>query len=164
MIVKTRKYQLESKVYRKLAMKNIIVSWWWVFMIPIALAACTVFVPDTLWFIISALILTVLYLLFWFIMFSGIPQLEQFKILFEKYAYEIDSRQILIKIDARQGMPIAWDKVKKARLNKDGFLFVVSNAQLIYLPFKIFNNQNEIKFIETILKRKGFMKDDTIKQ
>ena len=158
MIVKTKKYQLENKTYRKLAMKNVITSWWWAFLIPIALAATTFAVPSTPWFYISAIILTVLYLLFWFIQFTGITQLDQFKVLFQKLAYEIDSRQILMKIDARQGMPITWDKIKKASKQKDGFLFVISKEQIIYLPWKVFNNQNDIKFVESLMKRKGLVK------
>lgn len=158
MIVKTKKYKLENEKYIALAMKNALLSWWWALLVPVALAACTFLIPSTPWFYISAIILLVLYLLFWLIQFSGVTQLEQFKVLFDKLAYEIDSRQILIKLDARQGMPITWDKIKTAKVNKDGFLFIVTKAQLIYLPFKVFNNQNDIKFVESVMKRKGLLK------
>ena len=53
---------------------------------------------------------------------------------------------------------MTWDKIKKAEIKKDAFLFVLSKAQFIYLPFRIFNTDNERKFVETILRRKELTK------
>ena len=158
MIVKTRKYKLPNGTYIKLALKNILMEQWWVFLIALAIASGTFFIPTTYWFIIGAIIALLLYFLFWWIQFAGVTQLEQNKILFEKLGYEIDSRQVLIKVSSKQGMPLTWDKIKRASVGKDHFLLIVSKAQLIYLPFKIFNTDNERKFVESILKRKGFIK------
>jgi hypothetical protein len=36
----------------------------------------------------------------------------------------------------------------------------VNKAQLIYLPFKIFNTDNERKFVASILKNKGLVKEN----
>ncbi len=99
-----------------------------------------------------------LYLLFWLIQFAGVTQLEQGKFMFEKLSYEITSQQIMLKISANQGMPIKWEQIKRANKRKDDFVLFLSKAQLIYLPFKIFNNKNEISFMETVLKRKGYVK------
>lgn len=84
--------------------------------------------------------------------------MEQNKILFERLNYEINSQQVLIKVNPRQGMPLKWDMIKEARMSKDYFLLIVSKAQLVHLPFRIFNTENEKKFVETILKRKGYIK------
>ena len=157
MIVKTRKYKLETGTYIKLALKNILKEQWWVFLIAVALM-CGYFIVPSHWWITGALIALVLYILFWLIQFAGVTQLEQNKILFEKLAYEIDSRQVLIKVNTKQGMPMTWDKIKKAAMGKDYFVLIVSKAQLIHLPFKIFKTDNERKFIETILRRKGYIK------
>lgn len=157
MIVKTKKYQLPTKKYTKMAFSNILRSMWWVFLIPLALACLTFIWPGTYWFIISAVIITVLYMLFWLIQFTGVTQMEQSKIMFERMSYEIDSRQIMMKISPKQGMPIKWDMVKKANREKDGIVLILSKAQLIYLPYKIFNNQNDIRFLESVLKRKDLL-------
>ncbi len=77
--------------------------------------------------------------------------------MFERLSYEIDSRQILMKINPKQGMPIKWDMIKRAKINKEDFTLVMSKAQFIHLPFRIFNSENERKFMETILRRKGFI-------
>ena len=157
MIVKTRKYKLETSTYVKLAMKNILREQWWVFLIAVAIM-CGYFIIPSIWWIIGALIALLLYILFWLVQFAGVTQLEQNKILFEKLSYEINSQQILIKVNPKQGMPLTWANIKKADVLKDAYVLFVSKAQLIHLPFKIFNTDNERKFVETILRRKGYIK------
>lgn len=159
MIVKTKKYKIENTTYIKLGLKGILREQWWVWLIFLAICSIT-FVPAVAsnWWWISALILLVLYWLFWLIQFAGITQLEQAKMLFEKLSYQISSKDIILWVNTKQGMPITWDKVKSARIEKEGFLLVLSKVQFIYLPFKIFNTDNEKKFVESILKRKEFIK------
>lgn len=157
MIVKTKKYKLETGTYIKEAMKNILIKQWWVSLIVLALLSGYFFIPNVWWFW-GTFIAVVLYLLFWLIQFTGVTQLEQSKILFEKLSYEISSQQILIKLSSKQGMPIKWEQVQSVKLGKDKIILSISSAQMIYLPFKVFRTENERKFVETILKRKGFIK------
>ncbi len=158
MIIKTKKYKLPTGTYIKLALKNVLLEQWWT--IPIAVAiACGAFFVFSWWWIIGAVLAYGLYVLFWLIQFAGVTQLEQSKILFEKLSYEINSQQVLIKVNTRQGMPIKWENVRKASIGNDYFLLIITKAQLIHLPFKIFNSEHERKFMETILKRKGYIKE-----
>lgn len=157
MTVKTKKYKLDTGTYVKLALVNILKEQWWVFLIVAAIMSGFFFIPSH-WWITGALIALLLYILFWLIQFAGVTQVEQNKVLFERLSYEINSQQILIKLNAKQGMPIKWDNIKKASMGKDHFLFFISKAQIIHLPFKIFKNENERKFIESILRRKGLVK------
>lgn len=157
MIVKTKKYKLETGTYIKEAMLNILIKQWWVSIIVVALCSGYFIVPNYWWFW-GTLIAVVLYLLFWLIQFTGVTQLEQSKILFEKLSYEINSQQILIKLSSKQGMPIKWEQVKSAKIGKEKIVLSISSAQMIYLPYKVFRTENERKFVETILKRKGFIK------
>lgn len=157
MIVRTKNYRLEKKDYIRLAMRNILRQQWWVGLIAIAICLGYVWIPSVWWFI-GAFVGVALYLLFWWIQFYGVTQLEQGKMLFEKLSYEINSQQILIKLNAREGMPMKWDQIKKASVGKDYFLLMVNKAQLIHLPHKIFNSDNERKFVNSILKTKGLIK------
>ena len=157
MIVKTRKYKLETKQYIKIALAGVLRQQWWVILIALALMVPAFFIWSH-WWITGALIAYALYIVFWLIQFAGITQLEQGKILFERLNYEVTSQQILIKISSKQGMPIKWEQVKRAKKLKNGFALWMSKVQLIYFPFKIFNTENERKFIETILKRKEYIK------
>lgn len=156
MIVRTKKYQLPTKTYIGIAFKAVLKQQWWVFVIYLAICAGYVWIPNH-WWITGASIGLVLYLLFWLIQFAGVTQLEQGKFMFQKLSYEISSQQILLKLNAKQGMPLKWDQIKRATKGKGAFTFYISKAQLVHLPFKVFNNDNEIRFIETVLKRKGYM-------
>lgn len=157
MIVKTRNYRLEKKDYIKMALKAILIQQWWVGIIVVAICLGYVWIPS-LWWFIGAAIGAGLYLLFWWIQFYGVTQLEQGKMLFERFSYEISSQQIVMKLNAREGMPMKWDQIKRAEIRKDSFLLFVNKAQLIHLPFKIFNTDNERKFLTSILKNKGLVK------
>lgn len=138
-------------------MLNVLQQQWWVFLIVLAISSMTFVIPSNWWWI-GSLIAFVLYLLFWVIQFAGVTQLEQSKMLFDRLSYEIDSRQILIKIDSKRGMPMKWDMIKKAWMDKKQFVLVVNKAQMMMFPFKVFKTENEVKFVETILKRKGLIK------
>lgn len=157
MIIKTKKYQLPTKTYIKLGLKNIFKEQWWVLLIALAIA-CMAFFIWSVWWIIGAAIAYGLYWLFWLIQFTGVTQMEQNKVLFDKLSYEITSQQVLIKINTKQGMPIKWETIKRASIGKDHYLLVISKAQFIHLPFKVFNSENERKFFETILSRKNLAK------
>ena len=158
MIVKTRNYKLDKKEYRKLALINILKKQWWVSLIVLAICLGFVWIQSIWWFIF-AILGGGLYLLFWWIQFYGVTQLEQGKMLFERFSYEITSQQIVMKINPREGMPLKWDQIKSAQVGKDHYLLFVNKAQLIHLPFKIFNTDNERKFVGSILKNKGLVKE-----
>ena len=149
---------MEKKTYINLAFKSVMKQQGWIAGVA-ALAICLFyFLIPSIWWIIGATLAFGLYLLFWYIQFYGVTQLEQGKMLFEKFSYEINSQQILMKISAREGMPLKWDQFKRAEISKDAFILYVNKAQLIHLPFKIFNTDNERKFVNSILKTKGLVK------
>jgi hypothetical protein len=157
MIVKTKNYRLEKNIYIRTAFFNILKRQWWAGLIVLAICSGYIFLPSWWWFF-AAFFGAGLFLLFWWIQFYGVTQLEQGKMLFERFSYEISSQQILMKINAREGMPMKWDQIKRAKVGKDHFVLFINKAQLIYLPFKIFNSENERKFMSSILKNKGLVK------
>ena len=158
MIVRTKNYKLDKKIYVRLALKNILLRQGWIAaIVALAICLCYFWIPSIWWFIGAGTGLA-LYVLFWWLQFFGVTQLEQGKMLFEKFSYEISSQQILMKINPREGMPMKWDQIKSASIGKDYFLLFVNKAQLIYLPFRIFNTENERKFLTSILRTKGFVK------
>lgn len=158
MNIKTKKYQLESKTYVNIALKNVMKKFWWAWLIPVAIMLIPFFAPNALWWCFGiALTLSILYVLFWVIQFTAITKLDQYKMLFERLSYEINSKNIMIKLNAKQGMPINWEQITAAKKGKDHFLLEISMAQFIYLPFSIFKGEHETKFLESILRRKGLI-------
>ena len=158
MIVKTKSYKLEKKTYINLALKTILKKQGWI----AALAAVVICLGSvwvfSIWWFIGAFVGLGLYLLFWWIQFYGVTQLEQGKMLFEKFSYEISSQQILMKINPREGMPLKWDQIQSAQIGNDFIALFVNKAQIIYWPFKIFNTENERKFVISVLKTKSLVK------
>ena len=140
-----------------MAFISILKQQWWAGLIMLAICLGYVWIPTWWWFF-GAFFGAGLFLLFWWIQFYGVTQLEQGKMLFERFSYEISSQQILMKINPREGMPMKWDQIKRAQVGKDYFVLFINKAQLIYLPFKIFNSDNERKFVMSILKNKGLIK------
>ena len=159
MVVKTKNYKLEKKTYINLALKSVLMQQGWMAALGALVLCLCYFIPgaSTIWWFIGAVIGLGLYILFWWIQFYGVTQLDQGKMLFEKFSYEINSQQILMKVNAREGMPLKWDQIKKAAIGKDYFVLFVNKAQLIHLPFRIFNTENERKFLTSILKAKGLV-------
>jgi hypothetical protein len=157
MKVTTKNYRMEKKDYIRLAFRNVLRQQWWVGLIFIAICLGSVWI-FSIWWYIGAVVALGLYLLFWWLQFYGVTQLEQGKMLFERYQYEITSQQILMKLNSREGMPIKWDQIKRAQVGKDYFLLFINKAQIIHWPFKIFNTENEKKFVQSVLKTKGFTK------
>ena len=157
MIVRTKKFQVEKGKYIKKGYANLVKEQWWIFLIYIIICSGHFFIPS-IWWIIGSSIILIIYLLFWLIQFFGVTQVEQSSYMFERLSYEISSNQIMMKINNKQGMPIKWDTVKKVKVQKDGFLFKLNIVQFIIFPFKVFNNENEIRFIKSILNRKGYVK------
>lgn len=160
MIVRTKNYKLEKKTYINIAFKTIIMKQGWIAAAVAVVLCLGYFIPGaaTIWWFIGAAIGLGLYLLFWWIQFYGVTQLEQGKMLFEKFSYEISSQQILMKLNPREGMPMKWDQIKSAAIGKDHIVLFVNKAQIIYWPFKIFNTENERKFVTSVLKTKGLIK------
>ena len=160
MIVRTKNYKLEKKIYINTALKAILKKQGRIAAAVALLLCLCYFIPGvaSIWWFIGAVIGLGLYVLFWWIQFYGVTQLDQGKMLFEKFSYEISSQQILMKINPREGMPLKWDQIKSAAIGKDHIVLFVNKAQIIYWPFKIFNTDNERKFVMSILRNKGLVK------
>lgn len=162
--IRTKKYALESKTYISLAMRQWVKTQWkWAF-VPLALILANVVLNVTgaypNWWIYLVVVLgALLYVLFWGIQFTGVTQLEQNKPLFQKYVYEIDSRQILMRLNAKEGGVIKWDMVQSAFKDKEAYVLVMGKHQYLYLPFSIFNSDNDLRFMESLLRRKELLKE-----
>ena len=122
MKVITKNYRLEKKAYVKMALKAVLTQQWWAGLIALAICACYVLLPSW-WWIFTGVLAYGLFVLFWWIQFFGVTQLEQGKALFEKFSYEITSQQILMKLNPREGMPMKWDQIKRASVGKASSCF-----------------------------------------
>lgn len=188
MIVKTKKYALDQKTYINIALRQWVKdNWKWAF-VPLGLIVLNIVLYATgvyqhYWPSVVILLLTILYVLFWAVQITGIAQMEQSKALFEKYVYEIDSRQILMRINAREGGILKWNQIDSVVKDRDAYILFLDNgeamknvkaswiartvtkglakAQFLYLPFSIFTSDNDLRFTDALLKRKGLLAGET---
>ena len=184
MIVKTKKYALDQKTYINIALRQWLKdNWKWAF-VPVGLLLLNLILYVTgayvyYWPAIVILLLTILYVLFWAVQITGIAQMEQSKALFQKYIYEIDSRQILMRINVKEGGILKWSQISSVTKDKDAYILFLDNAeamnnvkanwiarfvtkglakaQFLYLPYSIFTSDHDLKFTDAVLRRKGFL-------
>ncbi|MFD2935708.1 YcxB family protein [Spirosoma flavum] len=184
MIVKTKKYALDQKTYINIALRQWVKdNWKWAF-VPLGLILLNVILSLTnvypnYWIYIVIVLLTILYVLFWAVQITGIAQMEQSKALFQKYIYEIDSRQILMRINAKEGGILKWNQIDSVIKDKGAYILFLDNAeamanvkanwiakivtkglskaQFLYLPFNIFTSENDLRFTDALLRRKGLL-------
>lgn len=160
--IKTKKYALEKNKYIGLCMRQLFANQWkWSFVpVVLILTNLTLNLSGTYknyWIYVFIGIASIGYILFWLIQFTGITQLAQYKQLFDKYRYEIDSRQIFMKISDKEGGMLKWDMILKAHKDKQSYVLEMGKFQFMYLPFSIFNNENDKKLMDKILRDKGYM-------
>jgi hypothetical protein len=164
MIVKTKKYQLEPKLYRRICMQQILRTQWWlpvsIFGGLIVLNLLLNLIYPNIWIFFLAPLGLFGWYWFWWIQFTGAPHLAQMKPMFEKFSYEISGKDILMRVNQKEGMQMKWEMIKRAEKTKDAYLLIFSQAQFIHLPFKIFNSESDMRFAEAIMRRKNLLKAD----
>ncbi len=159
--IKTKKYGLEKNKYVGLCMRQLFSNQWkWAF-IPLMLVGVNVFLNlsgtyKNYWIYIFLAIGVIGYILFWLIQFTGITQLAQYKQLFDKYRYEIDSRQIFMKISDKEGGMLKWEMILSAYKDKQAYVLEMGQYQFLYLPFSIFSD-NDRKLMDKIMRDKGYI-------
>jgi hypothetical protein len=187
MIVKTKKYALDQKTYINIALRQWVKdNWKWAF-VPLGLIFLNAVLNVTgaypnIWIYVVIVVLTILYVLFWAVQITGIAQMEQSKALFQKYIYEIDSRQILMRISVKEGGLLKWDQISSVVKDKDAYILFLNNAdalkntkanwiakivtkglakaQFLYLPYSIFTSDHDLKYTDAILRRKGLLPEN----
>ncbi|WP_044201314.1 hypothetical protein [Flammeovirga sp. OC4] len=175
MTIKTKKYQLESSTYVKLGLMGVMKELWWFWFIPAAIIIIPSLIwSSSIWWMVGlSVFISVLYILFWWAQFMGATQMEQSKMFFEKLSYEIDSRFIMMKRNAKEGMPVKWEMVKSVKVTKEAFVLMLGNDNIeankvqrffakrlgmpLYLPFSIFPTEVAKGFMFKLLERKGLI-------
>lgn len=163
MIVKTKKFALNKKLYIKKAFANQMKSSWKWLLIPAAVAILGLVLHFTgvykniWWILITAIIGGGLYVLFWYIQFYAATEMDQNKQMFEKFAYEIDSRQIMVKINAKEGGIVKWESILSAEKDNSGYFLHIGRGQFLHFGYEVFNAEHDQKLFESILKRKNLL-------
>ncbi|MGB0356908.1 MAG: YcxB family protein [Cytophagales bacterium] len=156
MIIQTKKYALPKKTYIKIGFFNALRLQWWgslLFMVTIPLLFFTGYIKTGVLFCF----LFLGYLGFWWVQFYAVTRMEQGKMMFNPFVYVISSKEIMMRMTSKQGMPLSWDQIKRVKRRKKAFLFEINKAQFILLPYRIFKTPQHIKFVNHLLRRKKLL-------
>ena len=160
--VKTKKFALDKKEYVRIALRQ---TWEqqkvWT-LVPLGLLLLNAILGLTgvypnIWVYIVVVLGAALYVGFWWVQFTGVTQLEQYKQLFDKYLYEIDSRQIMVKTNPKEGGIMQWDQIKSAYKEKEAYVLVMARGQFLHFPTSVFNSEHDLRLFERILKQKNLL-------
>jgi hypothetical protein len=175
--IRTKKYQLDTNTYTRMAMTQVWKKEWWYALIPLAVGLLPALIWPSWWWVALGVLLTVLFVLLRSAQITSVTQMEQSKPLFERMNYEIDQRQILLRLNEKQGMNLSWDMIGRARRDAEGFTMWLRPGQapdelagwrrwiartfdvpvFLLLPLRIFNSPNDVKLFDAMLRRKNLL-------
>ncbi|HEX8349810.1 MAG TPA: hypothetical protein VF598_07600 [Hymenobacter sp.] len=175
--IRTKKYQLDTNTYTRMAMGQVWRKEWWYALIPLAIGLAPALIWHSWWWVLLAIVLVLLFVLLRSAQITGVTQMEQSKPLFERLSYEIDQRQILMRRNEREGMNLTWDMIGRAEREADAFVLYLKQGEapaelagwrrwiartfdvpvFLHLPTKIFNSPNDLKLFDSMLRRKNLL-------
>lgn len=177
MAIRTKKHQLDTNVYTRLALGRVWRREWWYALIPFAVGLLPAIIWHSWWWLALALGLTLLYVLFRSAQITGVTQVEQTKPLFEKMAYEFDNKQIVLRRNEKEGMRLTWDMIGDVKREANGYLLALKTPELpadltgfkrwmartfdtpifVQVPDRVFNSTNDQKLFDAMLRRKNLL-------
>ncbi|AII52075.1 hypothetical protein [Hymenobacter sp. APR13] len=177
--IRTKKHQLDSNLYTRVAMGYVWRKEWWFVLIPFVVGVLPAAIWPSWWWLASGLVLALLYVLLRSSQITAVTQVEQTKPLFERMSYVIDQRQIGLMQNEKEGkgMGVNWDMIGRVEREGEGYLLWFRNQDVpaeitgwrawvartfetpmfLHVPFKIFNTATDQKLFESMLRRKNLL-------
>jgi hypothetical protein len=178
--IKTKKYQFDPNTYTRIAMGEVWRKEWWYALIPFVVGVLPAAIWPSWWWLLLGVALAAIFVLIRSSLVTGVTQMEQSKPLFERMNYEADSRQLIMRQTEQKAMALPWDQIGRVRREPDAYLLYLKPgappAELapwrrwvattfdvpvfLHLPLRLFNNDNDRKLFEALLRRKGLLPTD----
>ncbi|MDQ2771068.1 MAG: hypothetical protein M3Y54_11275 [Bacteroidota bacterium] len=178
--IRTKKTQLSTDAYTRIVMGEVWKRDWVYALIPFALGLLPALFVHSWWWLALSAVLTILFVLFRSAQVTGVTQMEQSKPLFERMAFEMDNKQILLRpASDKEGraMQLTWDLIGRARRDGDAYMLYLKPGAppegmaawrlwlartfdvpvFLHLPQRIFNSPTDVKLFEAMLRRKNLL-------
>ena len=173
----TKKTQFDTNAYTKLAMAEVWRKDWVYALVPFALGLLPAIVWHSWWWLALSFVLTLLFVLLRSAQVTGVTQLEQRKPLFERMSFEMDQKQLLLRVSKEKAMQLTWDMIAKVRRADEAYLLYLKPGVppegtagwrlwiaktfdvpvFLHLPLRVFNSDNDRKLFEALLRRKNLL-------
>nr|WP_262905894.1 hypothetical protein [Hymenobacter terricola] len=177
MAIRTKKTQFTTDNYTRLVMVEVWKKDWPYALIPFAIGLLPAVFVHSWWWLALSLVLTLLFVLFRSAQVTGVTQMEQTKPLFERMNFEMDQKQMLLRVGPEKAMQLTWDAFSRARRDADAYLLYFKPGpapegmapwrlwlarafdvpMFLHLPLRIFNSPNDLKLFEALLRRKNLL-------
>ena len=178
--IRTKKTQLDTNTYTRLAMSEVWRKEWWYALVPFAVGLLPALFIHSWWWLGLSVVLTILYALLRSAQVTGVTQMEQSKPLFERMSFEVDNKQLILRQSETKAMGLTWDTIGRVRKDSDAYLLYLKPGPapaglapwrlwlartfdvpvFLHLPLRIFNSPNDLKLFEAMLRRKSLLSDD----
>ena len=175
--IKTKKYQFDPNTYTRIAMGEVWRKEWWRALIPFAVGVLPAAIWPSWWWLLLGVALAAVFALVRSSLVTGITQQEESKFLFERMNYEADQRQLILRQSEQKAMALPWNAIGRVRREPDAFLLYFKSGDppaelapwrrwiartfavplFLHLPLRLFNNDNDRKLFEALLRRKGLL-------
>jgi hypothetical protein len=176
--IRTKKYQLDKETYTRMALTQVWKKDWWQAVIPLVALSLPAIFSFSWWWIAAAVLVTVLYILLRSAQVTGVTQLEQGKVLFERLSYEFDPRYIMMRAGEKdQPRGLEWSAVETVKRDKDAYILYLKQPEavehvqgwrlwlaklmwvpvFIHLPTRIFVAPKDLTMFENLLRRKNLL-------
>ena len=164
-IAKTKKYQVQLKDYMREGLKLAFTTFWYAFLVPVVIVGLAIIWPKaTTWLVVTAIVLTVLWVGFWVLQFYALKILPQGKEYFERQWLEFFDKGMAIRRHANEKPEemrgLTFDMISRAKLTSKALMFFMgaSKVSFFYIPLEAFASQHDFKTVENLLKRRGLLK------
>lgn len=152
----TRKTEMDKKLYINMALKKALRKYWFAFFVPPALLIPGFIWPSSMiWMVVTSIVVTILYVLFWYMQFYGMTILPQGKQLFEKQLFAILPEYIGVMKSEKdpQGMMLPYDKIEQVEKTGNSYIIHLTMAHIVIMPFDIFQSQQDMNYFEALLRK-----------
>lgn len=173
----TKKTQFDTNAYTRLAMAEVWRKDWVYALVPFAIGLLPAIVWHSWWWLALSAVLTLLFVLLRSAQVTGVTQMEQSKPLFERMSFEMDQKQLLLRVSKEKAMQLTWDMISKVRRDGDAYLLHLKPGAppegtapwrlwlartfdvpvFLHLPQRVFNSDNDRKLFEALLRRKNLL-------
>ncbi len=173
----TKKTQFDTNTYTRLAMAEVWRKDWVYALVPFAIGLLPALVWHSWWWLALSAVLTLAFVLLRSAQVTGVTQMEQSKPLFERMSFEMDPKQLLLRVSKEKAMQLTWDMIGKVRRDGDAYLLYLKPGAppegtagwrlwlartfdvpvFLHLPQRIFNSDNDRKLFEALLRRKNLL-------
>ncbi len=173
----TKKTQFDTNAYTRLAMAEVWRKDWVYAFVPFAIGLLPAIVWHSWWWLAVSALLTLAFVLLRSAQVTGVTQMEQSKPLFERMSFEMDQKQLLLRVSKEKAMQLTWDMIGKVRRDGDAYLLYLKPGVppegtapwrlwlgrtfdvpvFLHLPQRVFNSDNDRKLFEALLRRKSLL-------